>query len=257
MSYSHDEIVHNTRAAKEVVPLIMDLLKPTSVVDVGCGIGTWLVVFEDFGVKDVVGIDGEYVDRSLLHINENKFIPYDLTKRLRLDRKFDLVVSLEVAEHISEVAVDTFVENLVTLGNFILFSAAIPNQGGQNHLNEQWPTYWQSKFKQHKFDLYDCIRSDIWLNENIDWWYKQNMFLAVKEGAKLSLPKTPNLPHIVHPALYNWRIKQLEYFDPSLKDAEIEKVPVKLASKILMRAFKNKIFTFLRKVKRSSTFFVN
>lgn len=252
MSYLHDKIVHNTKAPKEVVPILIDLLKPNSVVDVGCGLGTWLSVFEDFGVKDIVGIDGEYVDRSLLYINEDKFISHDLTKLLKLDRKFDLVVCLEVAEHISEVAADTFVEGLVSLGDFILFSAAIPNQGGQNHLNEQWPTYWQGKFKHHNFDLYDCIRADIWLNENIEWWYKQNIFLAVKEDTKLLLPKTPNLPHIVHPKLYDWRIRQLEHFDPTLKNVDLEEVSVKVASKIFLRAFNKEIVTFLRTLKKKT-----
>lgn len=129
MFYVHDESVHNTKAPKEIVPQIIKLIQPNSVVDVGCGIGTWLSVFEDFGVEDVVGIDGDYVNRTLLHIDEKKFISRDLTKPLKLDRKFDLAVCLEVAEHLPEKSANTFVESLVSLSDTILFLRQFPLKG--------------------------------------------------------------------------------------------------------------------------------
>lgn len=261
MNFIYNEISYNTKAAKEVVPIIMELLKPKSIIDVGCGIGTWLSVFEDFGVKDIVGIDGEYVDRNLLHISEDKFIPKDLTKPLKLDRKFDLVVCLEVAEHLPEAVADTFIEGLVSLGDFILFSAAIPGQGGEGHLNEQWPTYWQSKFKQHGFDLCDFIRSGIWLNESIDWWYRQNIFLVVKEDTKVVLPGIRNPLDIVHPELYKSKVNQLDYLDNRLRNIinqleyldldlwwlEMGRVPVKIAFNILIKAVRDKIIYLINK----------
>lgn len=246
MLYVHDESVHNTKAAKEIVPQIIKLIQPHSVVDVGCGIGTWLSVFEDFGVKDLLGIDGDYVNRSLLHIDEQKFISRDLTKPLKLDRKFDLAVCLEVAEHLPEESANTFVESLASLSDIILFSAAIPAQGGQNHINEQWPTYWEEKFKEHKFEFHDFIRSDIWLNKNVDWWYKQNMLLAVKENSKISLARNNVLPivhllPIVHPELYNSRIVQLNAIDPKLKNLPPGEIPFNIALKIFLRALKKKL----------------
>lgn len=240
MSYVHDELIHNTKAAKEIVPKIIELIHPTSVVDIGCGIGTWLSVFEDFGVKDVLGIDGDYVNRTLLHIEEKKFISSDLTKPLKLDRKFDLAICLEVAEHLPEESANTFVENLVSLSDIILFSAAIPDQGGQNHINEQWPVYWQEKFKEHKFELHDFIRSDIWLNKNVDWWYKQNMLLVLKESSQIFLNKSNILP-VIHPELYSYKILQLDAIDPALKDLAPGKIPFDVALKIFLRAVKKKI----------------
>ncbi|MEJ1938736.1 methyltransferase domain-containing protein, partial [Nostoc sp. NIES-2111] len=160
-----------TKAAKEIVPVLMEILNPTSVIDVGCGIGTWLSVFHSFGVEDILGIDGESIDKSSLrlHIDGSKFIAHDLTKPFQCARKFDLVISLEVAEHLPEEAADIFVKTLVSLGDYIIFSAAVPNQGGTGHINEQWPTYWSIKFKQYGFETYDCIRYAFWSNRNVDW----------------------------------------------------------------------------------------
>lgn len=240
MPYIHDELVYNTKAAQEIVPQIIKLIQPNSVVDIGCGVGTWLAVFEEFGIKDVVGIDGDYVNRNQLHINEQKFVPSDLTKPFSLNRKFDLIVCLEVAEHLPEESASAFIESLVSLGDIILFSAAIPNQGGQNHLNEQWPTYWYDKFKKNKFELHDFIRLDIWLNKNIDWWYKQNIFLAVKEDSKISFAKNKILP-MIHPELYMYKVMQLDAIEPSLKNLPPGEIPLDIAWKIFLKAVKQKI----------------
>src|SRR5436309_14636146 len=126
------------QSAEAIVPLVFALLKPQSVIDVGCGLGTWLSVFEEFGVKDVFGIDGDHVDRSMLQISNERFTAFDLKKPIQIDRRFDLVVSLEVAEHLPKDCAKTFVHSLTRLGPVILFSAAIPFQGGRAHLNEQW-----------------------------------------------------------------------------------------------------------------------
>ena len=248
--YVHSTAVHNTNSAKELVPLFINWLKPSSVVDVGCGIGTWLSVFQDFGVKDIVGIDGEYVSKRLLFFDENKFISHDLTKPLNLGRKFDLVVSLEVAEHLPESSADMFIELLTSLGDVVIFSAAIPNQGGQNHLNEQWPTYWQGKFNQHRFNLYDCIRPIIWLNESIDCWYRQNMLLAVREGVQVPIPKTHSISHIVHPELYNWRVKQLDLFNPNLRNEDFQEITLKVAVNIFLRVLKRQTIALMKSAKK-------
>ncbi len=143
--YKHEKKNHNLKNPRIIVPEIIKLLDPKSVVDIGCGLGTFLNVFKQFGVNDVLGIDGAWVNKDLLfeYINPEEFLEYNLEEEIRLDRKYDLVVSLEVAEHLKKDSADIFVQNLVNSGNLILFSAAIPNQGGQNHLNEQWLTYWE------------------------------------------------------------------------------------------------------------------
>ncbi len=169
------------RSAREIVPFVMGLVQPKSVIDVGCGVGTWLSVFMQYGVEDMLGIDGEYVDRQMLEIPEANFMPFDLRKPLRIDREYDLAVSLEVAEHLPEQHAQQFVDSLSRLAPVILFSAAIPFQGGTDHVNEQWPDYWVSQFRQKGFVGLDCIRWRVWRNENVEWWYAQNAFLVVRE----------------------------------------------------------------------------
>lgn len=175
-----DVMQEAARSSAHVIgPLLVKLLQPTSVIDVGCGTGTWLSVFQELGVGEVFGVDGAYVDRARLEIPAERFLAFDLTKPLRLDQTFDLAVSLEVAEHLPEDSADEFVESLTRLSPVVLFSAAIPHQGGTNHVNEQWPDYWAAKFSSHGFVAVDCLRRKVWNNGDVEWWYAQNMLLYV------------------------------------------------------------------------------
>ena len=204
IKYVHYEQVHNFAAAKEVVPFLMNLLNPKSVVDVGCGTGTWLKVFSDNGISDFLGIDGEYVDKDALKIKRESFIEFDLERLYLSNKKFDLAISLEVAEHLKEESAEIFVKTLTNLSDVIVFSAAIPNQGGQNHLNEQEPFYWISKFENEGFKCYDVLRPIFWENKNVDCWYKQNILLFTKNSAlsdKLNSFNTFLNRHLVHPEL--------------------------------------------------------
>jgi SAM-dependent methyltransferase len=202
------------RSARVIVPLIVDRVRPRSVVDVGCGLGTWLAVFLENGIADVVGVDGDYVDRARLEIPPESFLPRDLSRALHLDRTFDLAVSLEVAEHLPAECAATFVDSLTTLSPFVVFSAAIPFQGGTNHVNEQWPDYWAALFEERGFAPVDCIRREVWSNEAVEWWYAQNILLFVDER-RLAVPPDAGMPFqrtprgelaLVHPRQYLWQV---------------------------------------------------
>jgi SAM-dependent methyltransferase len=198
------------RSASEIVPLILEMVRPNSVVDVGCGRGSWLLVFEENGVADFLGVDGDFINRRELVISPEKFWPHDLQKPLYLDREFDLVVSLEVAEHLPESCADTFVETLTRLGSVILFGAAIPHQGGTCHLNCQWPDYWAERFHARGYQVIDAVRKRIWKNERVAVWYSQNTFLYAKNDAIRRLPQleeelsktSPSQLSIVHPKMF-------------------------------------------------------
>jgi len=209
--YIHEQAVHNYKAAKVILPILTKLVVPNSILDVGCGTGTWLKVAKELGVLDVVGIDGDYVDRSLLlqNLKEEEFLATDLSFPFQLDRQFDLVICLEVAEHLKESSADTLITSLTCHSDAILFSAAIPFQGGQNHLNEQPPQYWIEKFEQHGYQVYDLIRPLVWDSPEVDVWYKQNMFLFSRKT--LDLPD-PVYTHIVHPELFEaQQLKNIQY----------------------------------------------
>src|SRR5688572_22196352 len=115
-------------AARVIVPYVLRITKARSVVDIGCGVGTWLRAFEENGISDYVGLDGHHVNADRMHIPPDRFRPVDLTGVFRLDRTFDLTCSLEVAEHLPSQSAQRFIELLTTLAPAILFSAAIPGQ---------------------------------------------------------------------------------------------------------------------------------
>lgn len=168
------------RSAQVIVPLVLRLLQPRHVIDVGCGVGTWLSVFRDLGCEDILGVDGDHVDKGMLQIPAERFFTFDLTKPLRLDRQFDLVVSLEVAEHLPAQCAEAFVDSLTRLGPLVLFSAAIPFQGGTHHVNEQWPDYWARYFQERGFVVLDPIRKQVWDHEHVDYFYAQNILMFAR-----------------------------------------------------------------------------
>ena len=181
--YVHDTVLHNTQSPEEIIPYILQIFEVKSVLDVGCGTGTWLKVFLEKGVKDVAGIDGHHIDKNNLVVSEQFILLKDLEQTFRLDRKFDLTISLEVAEHLAESSADDFVESLCATSDTIIFSAAVVYQGGQNHLNEQWQSYWIKKFNDRGYADVDLVRPKIWDNKSVFYWYKQNMICFIRKGS--------------------------------------------------------------------------
>lgn len=212
--YTHTEDIHNVASPSIIVPELIKIVNPKSVVDIGCGLGTFLKVFKSLGVNEVLGVDGPWVNKELLYKNiaPNEFFESDLEKEINLDKTYDLVISLEVAEHLSENAADEFVKSLVNAGKVILFSAAIPQQGGQNHINEQWLSYWEEKFSKHNYVIHDILRPLFWDHPEVFWWYKQNMVLFVADNHPLNLSGNVAVPmrNLVHYQLYQIKAQEAQ-----------------------------------------------
>lgn len=176
------------RSARVVAPIVNDLVKPASVLDVGCGRGTWLAAFTELGITDVLGIDGDYVDHAELKIPAERFRPVNLADPPALGRTFDLAVCLEVAEHLPENSAPKLVTLLTDSAPVVLFSAALPEQGGTDHINERWPLFWRELFAQRDYVRLDPIRPRVWRDRRVEWWYQQNTFLFVKQSALADRP---------------------------------------------------------------------
>jgi hypothetical protein len=203
-AFFRNQITGSRESADLIAGICQNLLHPQSVIDIGCGVGTWLAAFKALGVSDMAGYDGDWVDRQLLQISSEAFHPTDLNQRLTIGRRYDLALSLETAEHLDPQRGETLVADLVALAPAVLFSAAIPHQGGTGHINERWQDYWAGLFAAHGYEAKDCIRPRVWDNAAGALWYAQNTLLYVNESVSLDCPGGWPL-RLVHPDLYELR----------------------------------------------------
>lgn len=175
-------------SAATIVPLISSHFNVRSVIDFGCGQGVWLREWKRRGAQEVLGLDGDYLSIDALMIDKSEFRASDLSNPINIGKKFDLVQSLEVAEHLPESAADTFVESLVRHGDIIIFSAAAVGQGGHDHINEKPYEYWRDKFLKHGYILIDWLRQAIKDNLAVESWYRYNSLCFVNQELINTLP---------------------------------------------------------------------
>lgn len=211
--YIHKEFDHRLTDSDIICEALFKIIgTPKSMIDVGCGTGTFLLSAKEKGVSVVLGIDGDWVDQKLLftNIDRSEFQKFNLTEIYFPHKKYDLAVCSEVAEHLEEKYADNIIKTLVQCSDVVLFSAAIPGQYGQFHVNEQAPQYWIDKFKRESYLCFDVIRPIIWENTQVKWWYKQNLLLFIRDthpyAAKLA--SVDHLELKIHPELLAERTKQ-------------------------------------------------
>jgi hypothetical protein len=178
----------STRSAQSVVPLVTNVLGVKSVLDIGCGAGAWLREYRNQAVTDYLGVDGDYVDQETVLIPTENFHAQNITQPFDLRRRFDIAQCLEVGEHIPQSASETLVENLVKHSKMVLFSAAFPGQGGENHINEQPYEFWRALFQRHGYKPFDFVRPAIEKCTGVEAWYRHNIILYVAQDFFPSLP---------------------------------------------------------------------
>jgi SAM-dependent methyltransferase len=178
------------RSARTIIPHLTRGLFCRSVLDVGCGAGAWLAEYRDAGVEDVTGVDGDYVDRRRLLVPPDRFRAVDVSRPFDLGRRFDLVQSLEVAEHLPQASSRDFVGNLAAHGDRVLFSAAVPGQGGENHTNERPLDFWRGLFAERGFVPFDYVRPLVAGAPDVEPWYAYNTLLYVRQTSIDALPES-------------------------------------------------------------------
>ena len=146
--------------------------------------------------------------RQALRIPVGKYCFCDLKQSLPISKTFDLAISLEVAEHLPERCAESFLKELARLSDCVLFSAAIPCQGGTHHVNEQWQQYWVDHFARLGFDCFDCIRPLVWDDERVRVEYRQNVLLFVRrqrvaDFSGLEEVRQPLIASVLHPVIFN------------------------------------------------------
>jgi SAM-dependent methyltransferase len=156
------------RSAQIVIPSLP--IQPKSVLDVGCGNGEWSRGFPP--AVEYTGIDyrirkEQMLVASYIECNLNKEFPV-------LGRKYDLALCLEVAEHLHPSRAEPLVQFLCKASDIILFSAAIPFQGGTGHVNEQWQSWWGTLFQENGYGPVSWLCPD---DPEIEFWYRQNTVL--------------------------------------------------------------------------------
>jgi hypothetical protein len=198
-----------------------------------------------------IGVDGDYVPRNQLLIPEELFAAADLNTCVHTgnisqlgDQRFSLALCLEVAEHLPADASEGLVRLLTRYADVVVFSAAIPHQGGTHHVNERWPDYWISHFNKQHYHLHDILRWKIWNDTRIEPWYRQNLLLFAKEGvfpfdpASIALQRAAPT-NVVHPGFW---LRAVDYFSSA---EHARTYPTTQLLQILLERFRSRISAIL------------
>lgn len=168
-----------TSSAAVVAKCLTAQFAPSTVVDVGCGTGAYVQEMERLGAR-AHGYEGSSHAIASAVVSPDRIEIQDLREPLVDPRSHDLVVCLEVAEHLPAESADQLVDSLVTLGDRVVFSAAAPGQGGRDHVNEKPSQYWIALFEQHGFEL--RVEATARLRTRLDhegasWWLGKNLLV--------------------------------------------------------------------------------
>ncbi|MBN2854200.1 class I SAM-dependent methyltransferase [Patescibacteria group bacterium] len=185
-NFFHNTIKFEADSAKAFVDIILEYFSPESIIDIGCGAGIYLFEFEKRGVKDVFGIDGSEHAKNSFLLSQDKLEIFDLAKEYQTEKKFDLCLCVEVAEHLREEDADTLVNTIIESSDLVIFTAAVPGQGPRSigHINEQPHEYWIKKFSQNNYSFLDDLTKEMRLKmqeQKVVWWIVSNLMIFKKK----------------------------------------------------------------------------
>ncbi len=176
--------------ARRCLQLIQPIAALDDVADFGCGIGAWLAAAQELGARRITGFEGDWIAKSEVVVPREAIQVVDLAATV-LDhaKRFSLAMTIEVAEHLPEQSADGFVRTLINASDYVLFSAAIPGQGGSGHINEQPLPYWVEKFWRRGYVPLEPIRPHISNEHHIFPWIRQNIVMFVSYDVIIRRPE--------------------------------------------------------------------
>jgi cyclopropane fatty-acyl-phospholipid synthase-like methyltransferase len=185
-------------SAKVILPIVFDLVRPKSLIDFGCGVGTWLATAKQLGAEHCVGLEGSWVKTQTLAQADLEIRETDLEQTVSLNERFDLAMSLEVAEHLRPQRSDSLVADLCKASDVVIFSAAIPGQDGDGHQNEQWPSCWAERFIRNGYMPLDIIRPIVQQDARVEVWYRTNVILYARPEQGLRILANLKREHLAN-----------------------------------------------------------
>lgn len=148
--YDGGGFARTDETAAAIASYLIQRFNPRSVLDLGCGMGHYLQYFAANGCR-AVGVEGSAA--GLARIPDTVLaMQHDLRKPLIVNQRFDLVMSVEVAEHVPKKYSRTLVRSLCRHSNgLIVFTAAPPGTPGDDHINCRERSFWDSLFEEQGF----------------------------------------------------------------------------------------------------------
>jgi SAM-dependent methyltransferase len=209
------QVLASLRSARIVLRHLWRYLEPNSVLDVGCGRGSWLLACRELGSSHLFGLDGDWNSQAAMMHSDIQFRGIDLNQPFYVGEKVDLAMSLEVAEHLEPSSSKQFVDCLTKASDSVLFSAAYIGQGGTNHINERRHSWWAHLFLEKDYVPFDLFREAVWGDERVHPWYRQNTFLYVKRHGRAyeklkssGVSEVGNISFLdcIHPGFYEGKV---------------------------------------------------
>jgi hypothetical protein len=181
-----------------IAEAIVQQYNPQSVIEFGCGKGDLSRAFASMGLS-VFAFDG-YANPDFYELENITFAKVDFNGTLALKthlaalkRKFDVAICLEVAEHLDPSVSSELIEVITSVSDVVIFSAAVPGQGGDGHINCRSREFWYDQFTKNNFEIADTIRVRLRGKDDVAVWYRLNVIDYVKRNVNVFSPEISQL----------------------------------------------------------------